>query len=139
MEQCHAKNLPLEGQPVGAGGEMLGTVAIVLLKVQVTETDILREVPCYVLDSSKPLWTREVSDSDIMLGTNALGSLEFNITHPNGAMVTPAKVAELPATCLKQGKELLTLSTGPTSATSQQQPPESSTEGQTKEFNVKLS
>ena len=57
LEQCHAKNLPLEGQPVGAGGEMLGTVAIVLLKVKVTETDILREVPCYVLDSSKPLWT----------------------------------------------------------------------------------
>ena len=56
LEQYHAKNLPLEGQPVGAGEEMLGTVAIVLLKVQVTETDILREVPCYVLDLSKPLW-----------------------------------------------------------------------------------
>ena len=120
---------------------MLGTVAIVLLncKVQVTVTDILREVPCYVLDSSKPLWTGEVSDCDIVLGTNVLGSLGFNITYPNGAMVTPAKVAELPVTSHTQGKESLTLSTGPTSATSQQQPPESSTEGQTKEFTVKLS
>ena len=51
-------------------------------------------------------WTRasryglgEVSDCDIVLGTNALGSLGFNITHPNGAMVTPAKITELPVTC----------------------------------------
>ena len=40
---------------------MLGTIAIVLLKVQVMDTDISRDVLCYVLDSSKPLWSGEVS------------------------------------------------------------------------------
>ena len=94
LEQCHAKNLPLESQPVGAGGERLGTIGIVLLKVQVTDTDILREVPCYVLDSSKPLWGGEVSDCGIVIGTNALSSLGFDIIHPDGTTVVPATIVE---------------------------------------------
>ena len=94
LEQCHAKNLPFESQPVGAGGERLGTIGIVLLKVQVTDTDILREVPCYVLDSSKPLWGGEVSDCGIVIGTNALSSLGFDITHPDGTTVVPATIVE---------------------------------------------
>lgn len=84
LEQCHAKSLLLEGQPVGGGGEALGTTGIVSLKVQVVDTDVLREVPCYVLDSSKPLWNGEVRDCGIVIGTNALSNLGFNITHPNG-------------------------------------------------------
>ena len=95
LEQCYAKNLPLESQPVGAGGERLGTIAIVLLKVQVMDTDILREVPCYVLDSSKPLWGGEVNDCCIVIiGTNALGSLGFDITHSDGTTVVPATIVE---------------------------------------------
>ena len=71
LEQCHAKNLPSEGQPVGAGGEILGTVATVLQDAS-SRTNIPREVPCYVLDSNKLLWNGKVSDCDIVLGTNAL-------------------------------------------------------------------
>ena len=75
------------------------------------------------------------SGCDIVLGTNALGSLGFNITNPNRATIKPAKVVKPPVICHNQ-EELLTLSTGPASASSLQQPPELSTEGQTEVFNV---
>ena len=94
LEQCHGKNLPLEGQPVGAGGGALETTGIVSLKVQVVDTDVLREVPCYVLDSTKPLWSGEVRDCGVVIGTNALSNLGFNITHPNGTTVIAADAKE---------------------------------------------
>lgn len=35
LEQCHTRNLAFDGQPVGARGEILGTIAVVLLRVQI--------------------------------------------------------------------------------------------------------
>ena len=87
LEQCLATG-------VGAGGEALGRTRIVLLRVQVVDTDVFQEVPCYVLDSSKPLWSGEVRDCGIVIGTNALSNLGFNITHPNGTTIIAADASE---------------------------------------------
>ena len=35
LEQCHTRNLPLDDQSVGAGGECLGVIAVVLLTIRV--------------------------------------------------------------------------------------------------------
>jgi len=41
-------------QPVGAG--TIGTYGIVVLQMEIDETGQNLEIPCYVLDSVKPLW-----------------------------------------------------------------------------------
>lgn len=94
LEQCRSRNLPLDSQPVGAGGEPLGVTAVVLLTIRVPESEVVQEVPCYVLDSSEPLWSGEMNNCGVVLGTNSLGSLGFNITHPSGAAVQPTGECE---------------------------------------------
>ena len=42
-------------QPVGAMGKELGTCGIVVLQMEIDETGQNLEIPCYVLDSVKPL------------------------------------------------------------------------------------
>ena len=55
-EQCHSRNLVLDQQPVGAEGNSLGAVGVVQLQVKVENMGVHRQVPFYVLDSSKPIW-----------------------------------------------------------------------------------
>ena len=73
LRTCHWRANQLEL----VHGEMLGIIAI----VQVMHTDISGDVPCYVLDSSKPLWSGEVSDCGIVRGINALSSLRDSTLH----------------------------------------------------------
>ena len=94
LEQCHSRNLPLDNQPVGAGGKPLGVTAVVLLTIRIPETEAVQEVPCYVLDSSEPLWSGEMIKCGVVLGTNALSSLGFNITHPSGVVIQPITESE---------------------------------------------
>ena len=94
LEQCHSRNLPLDIKPVGAGGEPLGVTAVVLLTIRIPESEVVQEVPCYVLDSSEPLWSGEINNCGIVLGTNSLSSLGFNITHPSGSAVQPTGECE---------------------------------------------
>ena len=47
-----ARNLPLNTQPVGAEGSVLGATALVKLEVLVEVTGKCLEVPCYVIDST---------------------------------------------------------------------------------------
>jgi len=47
LDQCHARNSRLEGQPTGAGGLELGATAVVLLHIMTTDGMKL-QVPCYV-------------------------------------------------------------------------------------------
>ena len=44
------------------------------------------------MKSDKPLWKVELSDCALVLGTNALESLGFQITHPDGGVVEPIMV-----------------------------------------------
>ena len=89
-EQYQARNLKLDRQPIGANGAELGAVALVRLEVSVEGTDKTLPVPCYVLNSDKPLWKGELWNCGLVLGTNCLEKLGFSITHPNGQMVIPA-------------------------------------------------
>lgn len=69
MEKCgwtikeyHSRNRPLEQQPVGTDGEPLGAQSVVALNVEVEVTKVVKQVFCFVLDSSKPLWKGELTD-----------------------------------------------------------------------------
>ena len=94
IEECHSHNRPLEQQPVGAGGEPLGAESVVALNVEVEATKLAKEVLCFVLDSSKPLWKGELTDCGLVLGTNSLRDLGFEITQPNGTAVDPRVTGE---------------------------------------------
>jgi len=85
-EQCHSHNLPLDVQLIGASGRPLGAIALVLLPIEVEETRASKLIPCYVLESSKPIWLGEVRN---VLGMNALTSLGFIMSHVDGTIVSP--------------------------------------------------
>ena len=87
--QCEARNLRMDGQPVGAGGEALGIFVVVALDVAVEKTEETQQVPCYALESSKPIWKGELENCALILGTNALGRLGFNIVYSDGTTVKP--------------------------------------------------
>ena len=53
------------------------------------ETDVVKEIPCFVLASEKPIWSGEVANCGIILGTNALVSLGFCVIHSNGTEMHP--------------------------------------------------
>ena len=82
--------MELDRQPVGAAGEALGVMALVVLKITIDGASTPFYVPCYVLQSCKPLWKGELYDCALVLGTNALETMGFRITHPNGKSVDSA-------------------------------------------------
>ena len=84
MEQYQQHDLELDQQPVGASGESLGVMAVMMLKIKIKGTSKSFNVPCYVLQSCKPLWNGELYDCALVLGTNALEALGF---HPNGELI----------------------------------------------------
>ena len=88
VEQCQARNLTLEGQPQGAGGHDLGAEGMVALQLTVESTGASQRVPCYVLDSLKPIWKGELKDCALVIGTNALTKLGFSIIDAKGCIVT---------------------------------------------------
>ena len=55
LSECLTRNLPLNTQPVGAEGSVLGAIALVNLEVVIETTGKMLEVPCYVIDSTKPI------------------------------------------------------------------------------------
>jgi len=71
-------------QPVGATGTNLGAIA---LDKKVEETKMVKEVPCYVSSYEKPIGRGELFNCGLVLGTNALVSLGFKVTHSNGTKV----------------------------------------------------
>ena len=74
-EQCQDRNLKMEGQPQGAGGLDLGAEGMVALQVTIENTKVSQTVPCYILDSTKPIWRGELKDCSLVIGTNALPEL----------------------------------------------------------------
>ena len=89
LEQCHSKNRALDQQPVAAEGNALGAVAVVQLQVRVDSTGIEQDVPFYVLDSTKPICIGELTNCGVILVTNALSSLGFQISLPDGSTLEP--------------------------------------------------
>ena len=84
MEQYQLRSLELDRQPVGASGKTLVVMAAVVLKIIIEGSNTIFSVPCYVLKSCKPLWNGELYDCGLVLMTNALEPLGFQITHPSG-------------------------------------------------------
>ena len=88
-EKCKSKNIPLTAQPVGAMGKELGASGMVFLQMEIDETGQNLNIPCYVLESDKPLWNGELKDCAVLLGTNALVDYGFEVSHANGLPVQP--------------------------------------------------
>ena len=84
LEECHVRNCDVEGQPTGASVQTLGAKSAVMLQVA---TDDNSQIPCYVLSSCKPIWSGEMNDCAMVLGTNALEDLGFYIADRSGAKV----------------------------------------------------
>ena len=78
----------LAGQPQGAGGHDLGAEGMVALQLTVEGTGISQRVPCYILDSSKPIWKGELKECGLVIGTNALANLGFSIVDAEECIVT---------------------------------------------------
>ena len=68
----------------------MGVVALVKQMVSIEGADETLQVPCYVLNSNRPLWNGELWNCGLVLGTNCLEKFGFLITHPSGQMVKPA-------------------------------------------------
>ena len=57
--------------------------------MEIDETGQNLDIPCYVLDSNKPLWQGELKDCAVLLGTNALTDFGFGVFHSNGVLIHP--------------------------------------------------
>ena len=86
---CVAKNIPLRTHPVGATGQRLGALGVVMLNVQVETTGKTCPIPCFVLDSSQPLWRGELKGCGVLFGTNALVELGFHVSYSDGTTIEP--------------------------------------------------
>ena len=80
-------------QPVGAGGQVLGARKIVTISVTLDATGKSICVPCYVLDSGKPLWQEVVRNCGLVLGTNAMTAFGMQVLHSNGTVICPSPIA----------------------------------------------
>ena len=87
--ECHERDLKMGQQPIGATGVPLGAISLVRLQVMVDETGVTKEVRCFVLASEKPIWGGELHNCGIILGTNALVDLDFQVIHSNGTVGHP--------------------------------------------------
>ena len=87
MSDCLVHNLPLHNQPVGAEGSVLGATALVNLEVVVQVTGKSLKVPCYVIDSTKPVWKGDAKNCGMIMGSIALVAFQFHILHANGIEV----------------------------------------------------
>ena len=87
QEQCQDRSLKMERQPQGAGGRDLGAEGMVALQVTIENTKVSQTVPCYILDSAKPIWKGELKDCGLVIGTNALSELGFHIVDAQGSVV----------------------------------------------------
>ena len=85
--------MPLNNQPVGAEGSVLGTIALVNLEVIVEVTGKSLKVPSYVIDSTKIVWKGNAKNCGMIMGSIVLVAFKFHILHANGIEVLPVNSA----------------------------------------------
>ena len=122
MEECK-KTHQMVSQLIGAGGQALGARKIVVISVMIDAPGKSLCIPCYVLDSGKPLWQGTVRNCGLVLGTNAMTALDMKVLHSGGKVVHPD-----PSNCEEPVKEAHP-SEGPTETDHSEKP--KSTEGMT--------
>ena len=62
---------------------------MVSLEVVVEVTGKSLKVPCYVIDSIKPVRRGDAQNCGIIMGSNALVAFQFHILHANGIEILP--------------------------------------------------
>ena len=90
MEDCKRKTSKIVSQPLGAGGSELGAKKVVVISVTLDATGKSLHIPCYVVDSARPLWQGAVKNCGIVLGTNAMIGFGMQLVHNNGTTVQPS-------------------------------------------------
>ena len=94
MADSLAHNLPINNQTIGAEGSVLGATALVNLKVVIEVTGKSLKMPCYVIDSTKPVRKGDAKNCGMFMGSNALVGFQFRILHANGIKVLPVNSAK---------------------------------------------
>ena len=91
LSDCLVHNLLLNNQPVGAEDSVLGATALVNLDLEVAaeSTGKSLKVPCYVIDSTKPVWRGDANNCGKIMGSNAFVAFQFHILHANGIEILP--------------------------------------------------
>ena len=91
LSDCLVHNLPLNNQPVGAEDSVLGATALVNLdlEIAVESTGKSLKVPCYVIDSTKPVWRGDANNCGKIMGSNVFVTFQFHILHANGIEILP--------------------------------------------------
>lgn len=68
----------MEGQPQGAGGHNFGVEGMATLQVTVENTGVTQMIPCYLLDSAKPISRADLGFHIVVVtvesGTNLTGA-----------------------------------------------------------------
>ena len=67
-EKLNSRKCSVQSQPKGAGDEELGATSIVVLDILLEEIGKTLTVPCFVLESSKPIWQGTVKTVELYLG-----------------------------------------------------------------------
>ena len=79
---------------MGAGGESLDVKGVTSLQVTIEGTNITQFLPCYILESSKPIWKGELQNCGLILGTNAMEEWGYSIVNNKGQTVISSKNTE---------------------------------------------
>lgn len=90
LEQCHQKNLPIKGQPIGASGQELGATSIVAIETTMEQAEQKLVISCSVLTSAKPIWQGAVENCTMVLGTNTMVKFGIQIVHVDGSVARPS-------------------------------------------------
>ena len=77
-----------------------------MLQVPIEHTGMSQRVPCYILDSSRPLWRGELEDCGLVIGTNALANLGFQIVDSQGCVLMAEVGIGSPQMVAKDSKEV---------------------------------
>ena len=89
IEECKSKTSKVVSQPLGAGGTELGAKKVVLISLTLEATGKSLHIPCYVVDSIRPLWQGAVKNCALVLGTNAIVGFGIQLVHENGTTIQP--------------------------------------------------
>jgi len=88
-EQQSEQDSNLTIQPIGACGKELGATSVVNLCTTMEQTGQELVIPCFVLQSSKPIWQGVVHDCAMVLGTNAMTEYGVQTVQADGTIVEP--------------------------------------------------
>jgi len=88
-EQQSEQDSNLTIQSIGASGKVLGATSVVNLCTTMEQTGQELVIPCFVLQSLKPIWQGIVHDCAMVLSTNAMTEYGIQTAQADGTIVEP--------------------------------------------------